>query len=304
MGQIGDGTGSAYPAALDTDTTQYDFPDSRAQIITASWGNDVQAAILAIQAELGAIGSQNFLRRDGTLAMTAALDLGAFGLTNTGPIAGATTGSFSSTVNFPSGIIQADGKVGIGTTSPGARLTIQEDSLGLNLFQFLKPDGSNLLRAMWDGTNFHHYLGGDIYENLGGYSHVIDGNGSIASSLYIIGAASLKLDPNIDGSSYGIKVGDGTYATAATPLVTGNLLHLSTWAWNGTNGYSIRTDSVIGQVQQSTTAGDARFFIKNTVGSEVLSVDLPSGNVGIGTTAPTEKLDVAGNILATGTILG
>ena len=124
MGEIGDGTGSAYPAALDTDTTQYNVPDSRAQTVDADWGNDVQDAILAIQAELGAIGSQNFLRRDGTLAMTAALDLGTFGITNAGPIAGATTGSFSSTINFPSGIIQADGKVGIGTSSPEAMVEV------------------------------------------------------------------------------------------------------------------------------------------------------------------------------------
>jgi len=45
----------------------------------------------------------------------------------------------------------------------------------------------------------------------------------------------------------------------------------------------------------------ANNFIVNT---DQLYVDTVSGNVGIGTTAPTGKLDVAGNILASGTISG
>lgn len=194
MGLIGAGTGSDYPTALDTQEVQLNVPDPAAQEVDAEWGNDVQDAILAIQGELGATGSQTFMRADGTVAMTAGLDMGTFaitnvgnvdgvdvsahaadatihfiegsidhgsitgldgddhehyllidgtramtgaldlgtqGIVNTGAIAGATTGAFSGQITFPSGIIQADGKVGINDNSPDAMLDIHTSAAGV-----------------------------------------------------------------------------------------------------------------------------------------------------------------------------
>lgn len=67
MANIGDGVGSDYPTDLDTqDTLEINYPSPSATRADAEWANDVVDAILAIQAELGAIGAQNFIRVDGT----------------------------------------------------------------------------------------------------------------------------------------------------------------------------------------------------------------------------------------------
>ncbi|PHS22376.1 MAG: hypothetical protein COA84_12825 [Robiginitomaculum sp.] len=52
------------------------------------------------------------------------------------------------------------------------------------------------------------------------------------------------------------------------------------------------------QTQRSANAGDAIFeFVSNDFGT-ILSMDLLSGDVGIGSNAPSEKLHVAGTALA------
>lgn len=49
MGEIGSGSGSAYPAALDTGATQEQASD----YVRLDWGRDVEAAIVAVENELG-----------------------------------------------------------------------------------------------------------------------------------------------------------------------------------------------------------------------------------------------------------
>jgi hypothetical protein len=64
--------------------------------------------------------------------------------------------------------------------------------------------------------------------------------------------------------------------------------------------------------RQSNTAGDnSSFIVRNRTGGPSFTVDVnndksyfSSGNVGIGTTTPAYKLDVSGDIRATGTIYG
>ncbi len=51
MSQLGDGVGSGYPANIDTSTTEIDDPSGT--VISAAKINDVTAAIIAIQTELG-----------------------------------------------------------------------------------------------------------------------------------------------------------------------------------------------------------------------------------------------------------
>lgn len=53
MAVLGDGSGSGYPGAVDTATTEVDVPDANATIVAAAKINDLATAILAIQTELG-----------------------------------------------------------------------------------------------------------------------------------------------------------------------------------------------------------------------------------------------------------
>jgi hypothetical protein len=124
-------------------------------------------------------------------------------------------------------------------------------------------------------------MDGHIYQNLRGYIHTFHGNGNTNSAIRIAGSASLKLDPDIDGGSDGIHCGDFSYATEAIQFTTNYLLKLSTWAYDDglEHGRFLRSDSYIGQKTQSYAHGDARLFIENDDRDEVLSIDLPTGNV-------------------------
>lgn len=206
---------------------------------------------------------------------------------NTGPYLGVGTNSPNSNVH-------------IVTASAANALTIKGNTNWPNLIQYQKPDGSNLLRAQWDGGNFHHYFGGSVYYNLAGNGFNFDGGGNTGSFVRIANGASFAIDPNINGSSVGVRVGENQYATAGTPLTFNKFMSMKTWAWNGSNGYTNGSYTYLFQIQQSTTDGDARWGLVNNLNQEVFSVQLLSGNFGVGVSNPTQKLHVSGNARLTG----
>ena len=54
MGDLGDGTGTSYPAALDTDTNpEVNSPSASKTKARAEVPNDLAAAVIAVQTELG-----------------------------------------------------------------------------------------------------------------------------------------------------------------------------------------------------------------------------------------------------------
>ena len=66
-------------------------------------------------------------------------------------------------------------------------------------------------------------------------------------------------------------------------------------------GQSASTSGAAGYFQ-NTNAGGKSLVATTSAGADALTV-LASGNVGIGTAAPTQKLDVAGNILTSGSLI-
>ena len=191
-----------------------------------------------------------------------------------------------------------------GLTTGGIRI---KTSFGYNFFQYLKPDGSNLLRAMWDGGNMHHYMDGTIYYNMNGNGWILDGGGDGLSKLRLQNSASISLNPEIDGSTFGLNIGDFSYATAAIPYTIQTFFQSAVWAWNGSNGTSLNTRLQMGFRQQSTTPGDARFFMNSRPGGgsqvEQLSFTTLYGDLGVGITEPTSKLHIVGNRDITQTII-
>ena len=189
------------------------------------------------------------------------------------------------------------GNVGIGTTSPGVRLDVDasassvgairtKTALGQNVFQYLKPDGTNLLRAMWDGGNFHHYLDGSLYFNLNGNS-VVFADGTLRST-----TLRVDLTNPANWQAEGLRAGDFTYANATTSLTTQHFA-MRTFAWNGSNGYSLSSNAGLRLEQLSATNENARLSL--VVGTTQRLSVLSDGNVGIGTTTPGAKLDVSGS---------
>jgi hypothetical protein len=56
-------------------------------------------------------------------------------------------------------------------------------------------------------------------------------------------------------------------------------------------------------VNDGVSSGDMTFGnVLNSTFTEIMRTDASSGNVGIGTATPTEKLQVTGNVIVSGTI--
>jgi len=167
----------------------------------------------------------------------------------------------------------ADGLSIDSTGSTGNGLTVKAQT-NYYTFQYKKSDGSNLLYGQWDTGNFHHHLGGSLYYNIHTYNFVIDGNGNSNIGLIVCNGAELKLDSSISGATPDIRMGGGSYATAGVPLTTGGLYWSSTWAWNGSNGYTISSQHNLEMTQMSATNGDAELRWKNNAAAIVMALGL------------------------------
>lgn len=180
--------------------------------------------------------------------------------------------------------------------SSGGTLTplIVEAATNTYTFEYRKSDGTNLLKGVWDTGNFHHYLGGSLYYNLSGNNFVIDGNGYSNTGLIISNKAQLKLDAGITGDT-NIYFGGGSYATAGTPLTVDKAWTMYTWAWNGSNGYTLATGSSMYQIQNSTTNGDASIHWQNNAAADVLVMNLLNKYVGASVAAPHSTLHSGGS---------
>ncbi|PHS25453.1 MAG: hypothetical protein COA84_07505, partial [Robiginitomaculum sp.] len=119
------------------------------------------------------------------------------------------------------------GRIGVGTNAPQSQFDIDavgtaqaglniKTDINVNVFQYKKTDGSNLLRATYDGFNFHHYFGSNIFYNLTGKHFTISGNGQ-PSILSITNGARLFLDTDNIGALANLNIGalGSSYATAA-----------------------------------------------------------------------------------------
>lgn len=201
--------------------------------------------------------------------------------------------------------MKSDGNVGIGTTSPTEKLDVIGNIKGSGLCI-----GSDC-RTSWPTSATSQWVtsGANIYYNAGS---VGIGTGAPAYTLQVAGTTFLQGAPGVFGllvDSIG-RVGIGTINPSYLLTLGGNNPTIAlSGTESGAKTFTISEEGASLWIRDLSSA--ARLQIDSAGGFNFQSGNLiTTGNVGIGTASPTEKLEISGNakiqgnLQVSGTITG
>lgn len=235
-------------------------------------------------------------------------------------------------INFLDGI-SVDGSVGIGTTSPGAKLHIRDTSASTSTvkmsaasnnanYAYLKMTDNTVNTAKLTlGTTYGYSTDKDTITLFNGDVGIgttsPDSKLEVASTVnatYLhvrndgAGSTRLKMSNSSDTNSNGFQIINNAF-NGQVNLLNYKASTLALW----TNGSEKMTILSGGNVGIGTTTPVAKLQVNGTftstgvsnIGSSAdtsvyLTASSGTGKVGVGTASPTEKLDVNGNVKASG----
>gem|GEM_PF-1476591 len=221
--------------------------------------------------------------------------------------------------------ITSTGNVGIGTTTPGYTLDVA-DSSGATLARFKDSDSAfegvivaGDVNGGWIGNSAANSGEGFYFQdNLGtGGVRTYAGGVEVARSTAtsnIFNEAGADIDFRVEavGESNALfvqgntgNVGIGTTAPEEKLDVRGSVVVPNTSAYKvgGAGDTFVGKIGASGGVLEIQTDGTRDMQFGGVTGGTAMFIDTSSGNVGIGTSTPTERLSVAGNINLTGDLL-
>lgn len=200
--------------------------------------------------------------------------------------------TLDSTANSTKGYVllaPSGGYVGIGTTTPGATLSVGNDA-------FKVTSVGTVTAGTWNGSVIDHERGG-LKTDVSLYDGLVKISGGSTSAVTLTAAGEALLD-DADNATQRLTLGLGSAATrdaedsltngdnlpdgaAIQTYVTGlNYITDGNTNWDNSYGYITATDTLTGLVQ-STTSGASY---------------ITGGKVGIGMDSPTADLTVKGNL--------
>jgi len=200
-------------------------------------------------------------------------------------------------------------EIGNGTLVSGSFIGIDWGSDDFYLQTELDPAGGSSYVSM--GTSqllsvpyaLHSETSGDSYWNLNGNDIYTNNSGDVNIGLYSSSAKLGVLDnlPSTNTVEDVVRIYRGSTGTVANGLGAG-LLFLNEVS-NGAHSFSGRISSVMENVTMPNARSGMLFETRTGVTgmSDALYLD-PDGNMGIGTTNPSSKLDIIGGIELNGSI--
>ena len=188
-------------------------------------------------------------------------------------------------------VLAANGNVGIGTTTPSRKLQIgpDVDGLGFELAQHASPNVGVI--RFGDNTGWKLHFGrsrelpnGELNSGLSGVLMTIRDNGNVG-----IGTTAPTQKLLVQGSHNAGKDPDSGLSNGGQLAIKGNAPQID-FIDTDHNDWAIHVN------------GGKMYFIRQPWNYSDLVLD-GNGNVGIGTHAPSQKLEVVGNLNVTGSII-
>src|SRR3989338_680884 len=205
---------------------------------------------------------------------------------------------YPGSVGTPALTVYRSGNVGIGTTSPASKLHIPNVNLnsaasGLTLeggwpWTYYKDNETNQPSWVVYGDN-------NFYVRSVPYADRNSSDLSTVGNIWLTIGTGGNVGIGTTGPGYGLDVVSDSYVRIGTKTNIGNFLYLNKYSSATSNNLVFQTAGTINaRIRMGDGVTNRLDIDDGTTGNERLSIRLDTGNVGIGTTSPAQKLHIKG----------